>query len=83
MSQLFRADDSILCETSQAHRLSAKAYQDGGHALQSKFNTLIFEACLANGADLNDEDVLVDAAVSVGLMNKEEVCFYSFVLTFN
>ncbi|KAF8549331.1 thioredoxin-like protein [Imleria badia] len=66
------ADDSILCGTMQAHRLSAKAYQDGGQALQNEFNSFIFDACLARGANLSDEDVLVDASASVGLMNKEE-----------
>ncbi|KAI9572499.1 thioredoxin-like protein [Boletus coccyginus] len=66
------AEDSIVCATDQVHRLSAKAYQDGGQAMQNKFNALIFDACLAQGADISDEDVLVDAAVRIGLMNKEK-----------
>lgn len=42
--------------------------------MQYKFNAFLFDACLVKGADISDEDVLVDAAVNVGLMNKEEAC---------
>lgn len=73
MSRLSRAEDSIVCVTTQTHRLSAKAYQAGGQGLQNKFNAFIFDACLAKGADISDDDFLVDAAVKIGLMNKEEV----------
>lgn len=76
----FSAEDSIVCSTTQAHRLSAKAYQDGGQRLQNAFNTFIFDACLTKGANISDEHVLVDAAVSIGLMNKEKVCLCSSTL---
>ncbi|KAG9310398.1 glycoside hydrolase superfamily [Chiua virens] len=66
------ADDSILCVTTQAHRLSAKALKNGGQELQEKFNALIFDACLSKGDNISDENFLVDAAVSVGIMGKEE-----------
>ncbi|KAF8139655.1 thioredoxin-like protein [Boletus edulis] len=66
------AEDSIVCGTTQAHRLSAKAYKDGGQVLQDKFNAFIFDACLTKMANISDEDVLVDAAVNTGLMNKEQ-----------
>jgi predicted DsbA family dithiol-disulfide isomerase len=66
------AEDSIVCVTTQAHRLSAKAYQTGGQGVQNRFNAFIFDACLVKGVDISNEDVLVDAAVNIGLMNKEE-----------
>jgi len=49
--------------------------------MQNKFNALIFDACLAKGVDISDEDVLVDAAVKIGLMNKEKVCCRNSMLT--
>ena len=81
MFQLSSAEDSIVCATTQAHRLSAKAYQAGGQGLQNKFNAFIFDVCLAKGADISDENVLVDAAVNIGLMNKKEVCLCNPTLT--
>lgn len=81
MSWLFSAEDGIVCGTTQAHRLSTKAYQVGGQALQYKLNTFIFDACLAKGADISDEDLLVEAAVNAGLMNNEEVCLRNLTLT--
>ncbi|KAH0838802.1 thioredoxin-like protein [Lanmaoa asiatica] len=72
MSRSFSAEDSIVCGTTQAHRLSAKAYRDGGQGLQNKLNTFIFDACLTKGVNINDEDLLVDAAVHIGLMSKVE-----------
>jgi predicted DsbA family dithiol-disulfide isomerase len=81
MSQFSSAEDSIVCVTTQAHRLSAKAYQTGGQGVQNRFNAFIFDACLVKGVDISNEDVLVDAAVNIGLMNKEEVCLHNSALT--
>lgn len=41
--------------------------------MQNKFNARVFDACLAKGVNISDEDWLVNTAVDISLMNKEEV----------
>ncbi|KAF8135010.1 thioredoxin-like protein [Boletus edulis] len=65
------AEDGVVCRSIQAHRLSVKAYQVGGQPMQRELNSLIFDACLAKGDDISRESFLADAAVKVGLMNRE------------
>ena len=69
-----RAEDGIVCRSTQAHRLSVKAYQVGGQAMQQELNSLIFDACFAKGEDISCDNFLADIAVKVGLMNRERVC---------
>ena len=51
-----------------------KAYQVGGQAMQQPLNSIIFDACFAKGEDISTDDFLADAAVKVGLMNRDRVC---------
>ncbi|KAN0092810.1 Thioredoxin-like fold [Tylopilus felleus] len=65
------AEDSVVCRSTQAHRLSVKAYQIGGQTMQQGLISLIFDAYFARGQDISSESFLADAAVKVGLMNRE------------
>jgi len=65
------AEDGIVCRSTQAHRLSVKAYRVGGQAMQQELNSLIFDACFAKGEDISRDNFLADVAVKVGLMNRE------------
>ncbi|KIK98696.1 hypothetical protein PAXRUDRAFT_823610 [Paxillus rubicundulus Ve08.2h10] len=65
------AEDGIVCRSIQAHRLSVKAYQIGGQAMQHELNSIIFDACFAKGEDISDNAFLADAAAKVGVMNRE------------
>lgn len=51
-----------------------KAYQVGGQPMQQQLNSLLFDACFAKGEDISRESFLADAAVKVGLMNRERAC---------
>lgn len=42
--------------------------------MQQQLNSLLFDACFANGEDISSDNFLADAAVKVGLMNRERVC---------
>lgn len=68
-----RAEDGVLCRSTQAHRLSVKAYQVGGQEMQQQLNTLIFDASCTRGEDISRDSFLADVAVKVGLMNRERV----------
>ena len=68
----------MICRSIQAHRLSVKAYQVGGQAIQQPLISLLFDTCFAKGEDISNEKFLADAAVKVGLMNRERVCFLLF-----
>jgi len=70
------AEDGIICPTTQAHRLSVKAYQIGGQEMQRELNSVIFEACLMKGEDISDNDILANAAAKVGVMNRERAMEY-------
>ena len=59
--------------TLNAHRLASKAYEIGGSAAQSAFITLIFRAYCEDDLDINDAQVLADAAERSGVMSKVEV----------
>ncbi|KAF8553976.1 thioredoxin-like protein [Imleria badia] len=65
------AEDGVICRSTQAHRLSVKAYQVGGQPMQQELNSLIFDSCFARGEDISRQDFLADSAVKVGLMNRE------------
>ncbi|KAH0833275.1 thioredoxin-like protein [Lanmaoa asiatica] len=69
------AEDGVICRSTQAHRLSVKAYQVGGQAMQQHLNSLIFDAGFAKGEDISSDNFLADVAVKVGLMNRGRVCF--------
>ncbi|KAG6329400.1 hypothetical protein ID866_9689 [Astraeus odoratus] len=66
------AEDGVVCRTNLAHRLAAKAYLVGGTEMQKELNDIIFREALAEGNDITDIDFLVDAAVEIGLMNREK-----------
>ena len=59
--------------TLNAHRLVAKSYEIGGSAVQIALITLIFRAYVEEDLDINDHQVLADAAEESGLMSKAEV----------
>ena len=59
--------------TFNAHRLASKAYEIGGSAAQSAFVTLIFHAYGEDDLDINDAQVLADAAERSSVMSKAEV----------
>lgn len=65
----------MVCRSTQAHRLSVKAYQVGGQAMQQQLISLVFDACFAKGEDISNDNFLADIAVKVGLMNRGRVCF--------
>ncbi|KAI9570511.1 thioredoxin-like protein [Boletus coccyginus] len=65
------AEDGVLCRSTQAHRLSVKAYQVGGQEMQQQLNSLIFDASCAKGEDISRDSFLANVAVKVGLMNRE------------
>ncbi|KIJ62754.1 hypothetical protein HYDPIDRAFT_113841 [Hydnomerulius pinastri MD-312] len=69
---LTMAEDGIVCRSIQAHRLSVKAYQVGGQEMQKELNSILFDACFAKGEDISDITFLADAAVKIGLMNREK-----------
>ncbi|KAI6039778.1 thioredoxin-like protein [Pisolithus marmoratus] len=66
------AEDGVICRPNLAHRLAVKAYQVGGQDMQRDFNDVIFHAAFAEGRDINDSDFLIEAAVQIGLMNREK-----------
>jgi predicted DsbA family dithiol-disulfide isomerase len=59
--------------TLNAHRLVSKAYELAGSAVQSALFTLIFRAYCEDDLDINDYEVLADAAEQSGAMSKVEV----------
>ena len=59
--------------TLNAHRLVSKAYEIAGSAVQSALITLIFRAYCEDDLDVNDHEVLADAAEQSGAMSKLEV----------
>jgi predicted DsbA family dithiol-disulfide isomerase len=58
--------------TLNAHRLVSKAYELAGSAVQSALFTLIFRAYCEDDLDINDYEVLADAAEQSGAMSKVE-----------
>ncbi|KAG9315280.1 thioredoxin-like protein [Chiua virens] len=71
LTLVLRADDGIVCRSTQAHRLAVKAYQVGGQAMQHHLVSLLFDACFAKCEDISNNTFLADAAVKVGLMNRD------------
>jgi len=61
-----------LSTTLNAHRLVSKAYEIAGSAVQSALITLIFRAYCEEDLDINDYQVLADAAEQSGVMSKVE-----------
>ena len=59
--------------TLKAHRLVSKAYEVAGSAMQSTLLALIFGSYCEDDLDINDPQVLADAAEEAGLMSKVEV----------
>ena len=59
--------------TLNAHRLVSKAYEIARSAVQSALITLIFRAYCEDDLDINDHEVLADAAEQSGAMSKVEV----------
>jgi hypothetical protein len=59
--------------TVNAHRLVSKAYEIGGSAVQSTLLTLIFRAYYEDDLDINDHQVLADAAEEAGVMSNIKV----------
>jgi 2-hydroxychromene-2-carboxylate isomerase len=59
--------------TISAHRLIAKAYEIGGPAAQAAVITPIFRAYHEDELDINDPEVLADAAEQANIMSREEV----------
>lgn len=59
--------------TLKAHRLISKTYEVAGSAMQSTLLTLIFRSYCEDDLDINDPQVLADAAEEAGLMSKVEV----------
>ena len=62
--------------TLNAHRLMSKAYEVAGSAVQSALITLIFRAYCEDDLDINDFEVLADAAEQSGAMSKVEVSMF-------
>ena len=62
--------------TLNAHRLMSKAYELAGSAVQSALITLIFRAYCEDDLDINDFEVLADAAEQSGAMSKVEVSMF-------
>jgi len=58
--------------TINAHRLLSKAYEIGGSTVQSALIILIFRAYCEDDLDINDAEVLADAAEQSGMMSKVE-----------
>jgi len=58
--------------TLNAHRLVSKAYEMAGSAMQSSLITLIFRAYCEEDLDINNYEVLADAAEQSGVMSKVE-----------
>lgn len=50
--------------------------------MQQGLISLIFDAYFARGQDISSESFLADAAVKVGLMNRERVCVYFYFVPF-
>jgi len=59
-------------KTLNAHRLMSKAYELAGSAVQSTLMTLIFRAYCEDDLDINNYEVLADAAEESGAMSKVE-----------
>jgi predicted DsbA family dithiol-disulfide isomerase len=57
-------------KTLNAHRLVSKAYEIAGSAVQSTLLTLLFRAYCEDDLDINDYQVLADAAEEAGMMSK-------------
>ncbi|KAG1747151.1 thioredoxin-like protein [Suillus paluster] len=66
------AEDGIVARSTQAHRLSVKAYKVGGQEMQGKLNDIIFQAVFVDCQDISDVELLADAAEKIDLMNKAE-----------
>lgn len=66
----------MIGHTTCAHRLCFKAAQIGGQELQLKTITAIFYAHMVHAKDISDISVLAEVAESIGLMTKDEVCFF-------
>lgn len=62
----------VISQTTYAHRLSRKAYLEGGQDLQLPFLGAVFKAYCGEEKDIGDVHVLSEIADSVGWMSSEE-----------
>jgi predicted DsbA family dithiol-disulfide isomerase len=62
----------VVSQTTYAHRLSRKAYLEGGQDLQLPLLSAVFKAYCGEEKDIGDVEILGDIAESVGMMSKEE-----------
>ncbi len=63
-----------MSQTIWAHRLSLKAFNTGGQALQLPLLTALFKAYFEEKKDIGDINLLADISEEVGVMTKGEVC---------
>lgn len=73
LTSLYSSFGGPLSTTLNAHRLVSKAYEVAGSAVQSALITLIFRAYCEEDLDINNYQVLADAAEQSGVMSKVEV----------
>lgn len=66
----------------RAHRLSVKAYRQGGQDLQQAVVRQLLTASCAEGKDIGNIDLLADIAETAGVMSKADVRALSFRVMF-
>jgi predicted DsbA family dithiol-disulfide isomerase len=65
-----------MSQSTKAHRLSRKAYKQGGQKLQIPVLRALYKAHLEFEKDIADYDVLGDIAEAEGVMSKDKVDAY-------
>ncbi|KAH8100070.1 thioredoxin-like protein [Cristinia sonorae] len=64
--------DGVIAQTTQAHRLLLKAWQQGGQRLQLPLLHQLFKEYFTEGLNVADEEILAKAAADVGVMAESE-----------
>lgn len=67
----FAYADTLFTNTMDAHRLTKLAESKGDPALVEKLENLLFKAYFADGLELADHDVLMQAGLAAGLAEEE------------